>query len=48
MNFLTFCVQIEEISGALRESTDKRELCLTIIFTDRMQRGLKTEFKDGM
>ena len=27
---------------------DKRELCLQLTFTDKMQRGLKTEVKEGI
>jgi nuclear receptor-binding protein len=38
---------IEEIAGTVRKSSDKTELCLQLTFTDRMQRGLKTEFKEG-
>jgi nuclear receptor-binding protein len=38
---------IEQISGEIRGANDKRELCLQIRFTDKMQRGLKTEVKAG-
>ena len=40
-------IQIEGISGGVREVNDKRELCLQLTFMDKMQRGLKTEVKEG-
>ena len=45
---LVYIVQIEDIRGEMRESNDKRELCLQLRFTDKMRCGLKTEVKEGM
>ena len=41
-------VQIDQISGVIREEGDKRELSLQLKFFDKMQRSLKTELKEGL
>lgn len=40
-------VQIDQISGVIREEGDKKELSLQLKFFDKMQRSLKTELKEG-
>lgn len=40
-------VQIDQISGGIREEGHKKELSLQLKFSDKMQRSLKTELKEG-